>query len=292
VEVSDGNPVVALRSVTSSYQIAVENRATVAEDELDEDENRASKKAAPKHAPVTQGPVKKVSPFPKADGTPSEPSSNGKPNATPQGQGKESKLADKPAKAAKVESAPKAVTITNGSAPKPAAPSGRKAAEKPAQTPVVKATAKVEATPKATLSSNGSKSKDVAPAESKGAQKPAKAAVKPEAKAEVASTPAITMNGSNGKRAKAVKPSEAPALRQSAGKRSSEKPATAKAKAETSSSAPKQKAAKVETSKVKPVVEQPRQPSLLPNVEEKPAATPPRRDQKLAAVTSVKRPKK
>jgi hypothetical protein len=120
-------------------------------------------------------------------------------------------------------------------------------------------------------------------------------------KAETAPKPVAQTNGAHGKatpaseRGKAsAKPVKAevvagadPVTRTPASKPE----AGIQGKGKAAAQAPKREIAKRETPKAATPAPQPQQASLLPTTEKSPAATP-RRDQKLAAVTSVKRPAK
>ena len=277
LELGDGNGVVALRSVTSSYQVAVENRVVVEEDV----------------ATITQGPVKKANPFAAkknsnangnasngGNGKSAPPTSNGKtpakppkaevtskvvPPATDDVKDKatppviEEKLPPKPSKAEAVQKSV-APTTSNGKATPPVIeeklpPKVAKveALQKPAATPPVveekvpAKTIKAETAQKPDATTNGSNRKATPPTEvEKGASKPTKAEVVPQAKAESAK-PAPKAESPR----ETVKPNEAP---------------------------------------VPPT--QPMQPSLLPDGDDNAPEAAPRRNQKLAAVTSVKRAKK
>jgi DNA gyrase subunit A len=295
VEIGDGNAVVALHFVTSSYQVAAENRVVV-EEEIEA---------------VTTGPVKKANPF------------NGKPSAAPTTNGSNGKATqpiekiraekDKaPAKPAKTTSSRAAAT------PKPAATTSvvrEKASPTAEKTKAPVKASKVEAAPKATTT-NGSSREKAAPEKAK-AEKAASASATPgkvpskvPSKVDVVSKPSMTANGHNGKTKPAATANRdgdkkgVKAAKAEAASRPTQKARTAsaqpandipsKAKAEVKKPAAKQEGAQRATPKAKSGEAQPQQPSLLP-VEKTPAATPaaaPRRDQKLAAVTSVKRPKK
>ena len=265
-EISDGNTVVALRSVTSSYQVAGENRAVV------EQEVEA----------VTQGPVKKANPFatkPKA-----APVSGAQVKAAPVSgaQVKATPINGAQDKAAPSSGAQEKLAPTSSALNKTSSSDTGKAAEKPA---------KAEVSPKAPATKVVS-SKDVAAPVEKApstqeAPKRASVETTPQPSARKAAQPVEHEQATLVPKQAEMVASAETAPRQKATKQgSAESP---KAKAETQASKPKQEPAKSETPKVAPAP--PQQPSLLPESDDLPVA-PPRRDQKLAAVTSVKRPKK
>jgi DNA gyrase subunit A len=302
VEIGDGNSVIALRSVTSSYQVAVENRVVV-EEEIE---------------PVTTGPVKKANPF--ADkATPA--AQNGKTPA----KSVSSKAAAAPKAAVTTRVASEKVVAEKASSEKTTGEktvgekatsakdaSAKRTSEKSASDDSKEKTSprliEVEAAPKSSTTRGRSTDKaEAAPAKAKGTS--AKAT-----KDELAEKAAVVTNGSQDKTTtsrrvsdkKASKPVEVEAApRQGATTRASTAKAANGTPPKTKSEAQKPAAkGDKQPAKAKATKVQPQQPSLLPADEEKrvssqvggkspitPPATP-RREQKLAAVTSVKRPKK
>lgn len=209
-----GNAVVALRTVTSSYQVSAENRAVVAEE----------------IPAVTPGPVKKANPF--ADNE---------------------KASRKPSKAAAVR---KATTTTKAHSTK---------TQSTKATPSRKAAARPKPQESATVE--------------KAVDTEVKAAAKPKA---VKAEPAKPSERSSKKRASGDK--EQATTAQSASKAAPSKPKAdeQKPKAESANRPASGKKGKAS----------PQQPSLLLDTDNGAPAAAPRRDKKLAAVTSVKRPKK
>jgi hypothetical protein len=294
VDLGDGTTVVALRAVTSSYQVAVENRIVV-EEEV---------------GAVAQGPVKKANPF-STKATSTEPANRatGKESA-PAGNGQ---APTKPVRAAKAPSAPRTAATSRKATPHVADEAIAPVVEKG------KASARrtqVEAAPEP-APARRRRSDTLALPPEKAKSTPAKPA-----KAKAAAKPVAATNGSaNGNHAKAtptvtaeragdkqkVKPTRAEATARHAAQQraSSVTPANetqGKAKAQKPAAKPEhdpqendqRRVVKAKEGKAKPKEVQPQQPSLL-TVEKTPPAkpvVPPRREQKLAAVTSVKRPKK
>jgi hypothetical protein len=304
VDLGDSNPVVTLRSVTSSYQVAVENRAVVEEEIGD--------------SPI--GAVKKVSPFPKANPAGTTNGSNGK-DAPPAENGHK----PPPAKASKAEAIPAASPAVSKSVVKPPKP-------KPAKTEVAKAeVAKGEVASNGThAASNGAeKPGRQTPVKAKGevvAPSPKRETVRREtpnvkvetpmeqpkaAKRDVskakadAPTPASKLDSVQRDTRKSKVEGAAPSpkrepVQQTAPKTKIEPPKAetakrepSKAKAEVATSTPKRETAQRAASKPKIATPEPsplpQQPSLLPDDK---TTVAPRSSQKLAAVTSVKRPKK
>jgi DNA gyrase subunit A len=294
VDLGDGNAVVALHSISSSYQVAAENRAVV------EEEIQA----------ITTGPVKKANPF--ADKSPGTSASNSRGDkstvkplkveptakrATATNRVSENPTSEKPAdtKPAVAPAKGKAATaafVVEKSAPQPV-PTTRRVVEKPASEkparspekskptqaktaqpkPAQTKPAKLEVEPKRAAASNGAASK--APA-STGDKQPA-----PRTRAAKTPTESAVARQGAAKQPKLEAKKESP-------KQQSVKPDRAKPASAKSDSSKRQKAKAPEA--------QPQQAVLLPAADsEKSAAssTPKARSaQKLAAVTSVKRPKK
>jgi len=301
VEIGDGNTVVALRSVTSSYQVATENRSVV-EEEIEEEEKKKPKA-------VTPGPVKKVSPFakaepspkpivpsngnnekrtpaPAADKTPSRPpveDATSKRSVATNTHGDKAVLSPvqikTPAKPSKADVAPKPVAATTEGIDKATPPSENgKAAAK---------SLKVETDQKPAIATNGHGAKAVAaPAQDKADAKPPVETNGATRKTTIVSSDAKAPV----KASKAGAASETPAPSKSAVKAESSTPV--KVKAEQQTSTKKREAVQPEAPKVTPAPPASHQPSLLPESSENAPAIAPRRDHKLAAVTSVKRPKK
>ena len=223
-----GNAVVALRTVTSSYQVSAENRAVVAEE----------------IPAVTQGPVKKANPF--ADNE---------------------KTSRKPSKAAAVGKA----TTTE-------------------KAPSTKATSTKATSTKATSSRNAttkSKPQESAAVDT-AVDKEDDAAVEATAKPKAAKTEPAKRSGTT----RAAGDKAQAATSQSTSQSTSQaKPKAAPPKPKADEQKPKAESAKRPASGKKGQAS-PQQPSLLPDTDNGAPAAAPRRDKKLAAVTSVKRPKK
>ncbi|MCC6454666.1 MAG: DNA gyrase subunit A [Caldilineaceae bacterium] len=269
VEMGDTNPVVALRGVWSSYQTALENRVVV------EEEVEA----------VAIGTVKKESPFPKAAAV---NEANGTANGTPSPSKATAPAdnGDKPKKPAKAEATP--ARTARKSVAKPASQTASKAkADVPAPAPtrekVEREVVKVKAGVPVAEARRESTKRQVPKAKAEVVEptpkreKAQRAA--PKAKAE-ATTPTPKRERVQREAPKVEQPIASP-------KRESVKREVHK-KVETAVSTPKREAPKAKAAAKK--LEQPQQPSLLPD--DKSLETAPRRNQKLAAVTSVKRPKK
>jgi DNA gyrase subunit A len=257
VEIGDGNAVVAVRSVSSAYEVAVENRVVV------EEEVEA----------VTTGPVKKANPFADKGKSPAKGSSTANNNSgTPPSD--QSKAAVKPSKAEATPKPTATISVKHDKATPPDSlsnsPSGKVEAAKaiPATTTATNGSSEHSSNGKiAVKPSKATGTPSESPAPRKSAAKPERA---PTAKDRVQDAVKDTVK---------EKPSAVPAL--SPSKPASDKPVKIK-----SESAPRQ------TPKLEVEVAQPQQASLLPDADATRAAATPRRNQKLAAVTSVKRPKK
>ncbi len=307
VELGDGNAVVALRSVWSSYQVAVENRAVVAE-EIEA---------------ITQGPVKKANPFAtKTNGNGAANSGNGK--TTP------ANPVTPPSKPSKAETAPKSKSISQavdiGSTTSPsnedsarAKPSKAASVQKsaavnnresgkatppldgghvPAKPPKVEVVPKPSLAPagkgnsKAVLSSNGGKtsteSTNVKASPKVVATSNDSSKATPSANDKAAAKSIKAKEGSN----QASKPSKG--SEKFARQTTIETKVKAETKTKVAQPSPKQEAPRKTPKTPAPPVQsaQPTQPSLLPSNDDTVPAAAPRRNQKLAAVTSVKRTKK
>jgi DNA gyrase subunit A len=273
VNIGDTNPVVALRGIWSSYQTALENRVVVEEAEE-----------------VAIGAVKKVSPFAKAGGA---TAANGTTNGTADKAITPSDNGNKPMKPTKAEATPAPSARKSVAKAASLTPSKVKVNDVPAPTPKREKVEREAVKVKAGV--------PVAKAKHERTKREA-----PKAKAEVVEpTPKRNAAQREATKVKADVSVSTP-------ERERTQPESAKAKAEVTTptskrervqreapkadqptASPRRESVKREVPKAKAAAkkpEQPQQPSLLPDDKSLEAA--PRRNQKLAAVTSVKRPKK
>jgi DNA gyrase subunit A len=293
VEVGDGNAVIALRAATSAYQVAAENRVVVEE----------------AIAPVATGPVKKANPFPSSSST---SSSNGGSNG---GSSKPSKAAAVPqakttTRSSTAEAAPQPLSARRTKVESDDATSRDEQAKsrtKPAraeQVAVPKSSAKSSAKSSSMPSARDSGKPHAEDDKAKGDTtkgKRTKAAAAPSAPtsrpstSHASSTTQRAADKSDAKQERAAQQKPATAARKSAQNDTSKQTAAKPERATRTASKPetgKRDLAKPDMAKPKRDTAKPQQPALIPDAEVKQPAPPPRRDQKLAAVTSVKRPKK
>ncbi len=283
VDLADGNAVIALRAAASAYQVAAENRVVV-EEEIAPVAKPETRKPAPAPAKprTTPGKPSKAAAVPQAKTT--APATRTPTGATG------TKRAAKP-QAARAASA-KATSKAPDTASAKAADKRhmQKRAEPASKAARRTSTAAEQATPNPARAKQ-TKVETAAASSGKATPRSAeKRAAKPASKAARTQASSSTRPATRTPNATAQKPAQRPVQDGAA------KPAAARGtKAQPATSTSKVDARKADSGKTgtgKPSTGKAQQPVLLPEAAVKKPTSTPRRDQKLAAVTSVKRPKK